>query len=99
MRGSDMVEPDTPDYTDAQAVVAKARERLASGDDKNAARLLSDAVYHSRDPEIERQVRELATEGLERAGRFGKGPWKEIIRTLDNLSEFRSHRRPPRHTA
>jgi hypothetical protein len=77
------------DVLDAQAVVAKARDELAAGDDKKAAQLLTDAVY-TRDPEIERQVRELAAQGLESAGRFGKGRWKEIIRIVDSLQAFRS---------
>jgi hypothetical protein len=77
------------DHTNARVVVAKARDELAAGDDKKAAQLLTDAAYQTRDPEIERQVRELAAEGLERAGRFGKGRWKEIIRIVDSLQSFR----------
>jgi hypothetical protein len=75
-----MVEPDIVDHPNVQALLAKARDDLAAGDDKEAARLLTDAAYHTHDPEIERQVRELAAQGLERAGRFGKGRWEEIIR-------------------
>jgi hypothetical protein len=71
------------DHPDVQALVARAREELATGNDKEAARLLTDAAYHTHDPEIERQVRELAAQGLERAGRFGKGRWEEIIRIAD----------------
>jgi len=99
MRGNDVVDPDGFDYTDVQAVVAKARDELAAGDDKKAAELLTDAAYHTRDPEIERQVRELAGRGLERAGRFGKGRWREIIRIVDSLQAFRGDRQPPLHTA
>jgi hypothetical protein len=89
-----MVESETLDYTDAYAVVAKARDELAAGDDKNAAGLLTDAAYQTRDPEIERQVRELAAQGLERAGRFGKGRWTEIIRIVDSLQASGDHRQP-----
>jgi hypothetical protein len=78
-----MVEPDMVDHPDAQALVAQARDHLAAGDDKEASRLLTDAAYHTHDPEIERQVRELAAQGLERAGRFSKGRWEEIIRIAD----------------
>jgi hypothetical protein len=78
-----MVEPQMVDHPDVQALVLKARDHLASGDDKQAARLLTDAAYHTHNPEIERQVRELAAQGLERAGRFGKGRWEEIIRIAD----------------
>ena len=78
-----MAESDMLDHPDVQALVAKARDHLAAGDDKEAARLLTDAAYHTHDPEIERQVRELAAQGRERAGRFGKGRWDEIIRIAD----------------
>jgi hypothetical protein len=78
-----MPEPDMPDHPNVQALIEKAREDLASGDDKEAARLLTDAAYHTHDPEIEQQVRELASQGLERAGRFRKGRWEEIIRIAD----------------
>jgi hypothetical protein len=78
-----MVEPDMVDHPNVQALVTKARDQLAAGEDKEAARLLTDAAYHTHDPEIEQQVRELAGQGLQRAGRFGKGRWEEIIRIAD----------------
>jgi hypothetical protein len=78
-----MSEPDMVDHPDVQVLVTQARDDLAAGKDKEAARLLTDAAYHTHDPEIERQVRELAAQGLERAGRFGKGRWEEIIRIAD----------------
>lgn len=87
MSRNDMVED--LDHTDAKAVVAKARNELAAGDDKKAAQLLTDAAYQTRDPEIERQVRELATQGLDRAGRLSRGRWKEIIRIVDSLHALR----------
>jgi hypothetical protein len=71
------------DQPDVQGLVMEARDQLAAGDDKQAARLLTDAAYHTHDPEMEQQVRELAAQGLERAGRFGKGRWTEIIRIAD----------------
>jgi hypothetical protein len=71
------------DHPDAAALVKAARDELGGGNDKQAARLLTDAAYHTHDPEIERQVRELAAEGLDRAGRFGNGRWEEIIRIAD----------------
>jgi hypothetical protein len=82
-----MVEPDMVDHPNVQALVTKARDHLAAGDDKEAARLLTDAAYHTHDPEIEERVRELAAEGLQRAGRFGKGRWEEIIRIADLHSQ------------
>ena len=78
-----MSESDMVDHPNVQGLVTEARERLAAGDDKKAARVLTDAAYHTHDPELERQVRELAAQGLERAGRFSKGRWEEIIRIAD----------------
>jgi hypothetical protein len=78
-----MAEPDMVDHPDVQALVTQARDGLAAGKNKEAARLLTDAAYHTHDPDIERQVRELAAQGLERAGRFSKGRWEEIIRIAD----------------
>ena len=61
-------------------LVTEARGCLSvAGDDKKAASLLTDAAYGTHDPEIEQQVRDLAAQGLERAGRFGKVRWKESI--------------------
>ena len=82
-----MSEPDMVDHPDVQVLMTQARDDLAAGKDKEAARLLTDAAYHTHDPEIERQVRELAAQGLERAGRFSKGRWEEIIRIADLHAE------------
>jgi hypothetical protein len=71
------------DETEVQALVSKARDHLAARDDKKAARLLTDAVYHTHDPEMERQVQQLAEQGLQRSGRFNKGRWQEIIRIAE----------------
>ena len=92
--GGSLVDP-----TDAHAIVAKARQDLAAGDDKSAARLLTDAAYQTRDPEIERQVRELAAQGLDQSGRFGKGRWKEVIRIVDSLQSYRNQGQSPLSTA
>jgi hypothetical protein len=78
-----MVPQDMVDHPDVEALVTQARDGLAAGKDKEAARLLTDAAYHTHDPATEQEVRELAAQGLERAGRFGKGRWQEIIRIAD----------------
>jgi hypothetical protein len=78
-----MQREDMVDHPDVPALVRQARAELAAGNDKQAARILTDAAYHTHDPEIEQQVRELAAQGLDRAGRFGKGRWEEIIRIAD----------------
>jgi hypothetical protein len=68
---------------DVTATIHAAREQLAAGKDKEAARLLTDAAYGTHDPELERQIRELALRGRDSAGRFGKSRWDEIIRVAD----------------
>jgi hypothetical protein len=71
------------DHPNVPDLVVEARDHLAAGDNKGAARLLTDAVYHTHEPELVQQVRELASQGRERAGRFSKGRWEEIIRIAD----------------
>ena len=78
-----MPQPEMVDHPDVRALVTQARDGLAAGKDKEAARLLTDAAYHTHDPEIEQEVRELAAQGLGRARRFSKGRWEEIIRIAD----------------
>jgi hypothetical protein len=78
-----MEQEEMVDHPDVHALVKQARDELEAGNDKEAARLLTDAAYHTHNPEIEREVRELAGQGLDRAGRFGKGRWEEIIRIAD----------------
>lgn len=68
---------------DVTATIEEARRELAAGHDKQAARLLTDAAYATHDPEVERQIRELAVQGRDQAGRFGKGRWDEIIRIAE----------------
>lgn len=68
---------------DVAGSIAEARRELAAGHDKEAARLLTDAVYRTHDPNDERQIRDLAEQGRERAGRFGRGRWDEIIRVAE----------------
>jgi hypothetical protein len=82
-----MSQPEMADHPNVEGLVVNARDHLAAGDDKQAARLLTDAAYHTHDPEIEQQVRELAAQGLERAGRFSKGRWEEIIRIANLRAE------------
>ncbi len=36
-------------------------------------------VTATRDPELLEQMRGLAEEGIERAGRFGKGAWRRLL--------------------
>jgi hypothetical protein len=68
---------------DVTATIEEAKRELAAGHDKEAARLLTDAAYQTHDPAVEHAIRELAVQGREKAGRFGKGRWDEIIRIAD----------------
>jgi hypothetical protein len=76
-----------PNTEDVRMLLAEARDCLATGYDKEAARLLTHAAYRTHNSVIEQQVRELATQGLEQAGRFSRGRWKEIIRVADLRTE------------
>lgn len=64
-------------------LIEEARRELAAGHDKQAARLLTDAAYNTNDPAYEGKIRDLALEGRNKAGLFGKGRWDEIIRVAD----------------
>jgi hypothetical protein len=68
---------------DVTATIEEARRELAAGHEKQAARLLTDAAYETHDPGVEHTIRELALQGREKAGRFSKGRWDEIIRIAD----------------
>jgi hypothetical protein len=63
--------------------IEEAERELAAGHNKQAARLLTDAAYHTHDPSIEAKVRELAMQGRADAGRLGKSRWDEIIRITE----------------
>ena len=65
---------------DVAGTIEEARRELGAGHDKEAARLLTDAVYATHDPELEAEIMRLAEQGLQHASRFGKGRWEEIIR-------------------
>jgi len=64
-------------------MIEEARRELAAGRDKQASQLLTDAVYETHDPDLERKIRELAQEGRKKAGYFGKARWGEIIRIAE----------------
>lgn len=68
---------------DVVSAIEEARRELEAGREKEAARLLTDAAYGTHDAEQERKIRELALAGRERAGRFGKGRWDEILRIAE----------------
>jgi hypothetical protein len=68
---------------DVAQKIEEARAELAAGHDKQAATLLTDAAYETHDAHVEEQIRELALQGREQAGLFGKGRWEEILRVAE----------------
>ncbi|MDQ3993944.1 MAG: hypothetical protein M3265_04035 [Actinomycetota bacterium] len=70
---------------DVAESIKEARRLLAEGNEKEAGRVLTDAAYATHDSELEEQIHQLALEGREAAGLFGKGRWDEIVR----ISELR----------
>jgi hypothetical protein len=68
---------------DIAQTIDDARRELEAGHEKKAARLLTDAAYRTHDAELEHRIRQLALQGRDKAGRFGKGRWDEIIRVAD----------------
>ena len=60
--------------------IEKARDLMASGKDRRAANLLTLAASENHDPATAAEIHGLALEGLERAGRFSRGQWNEVIR-------------------
>ena len=68
---------------DVAQAIEEARRELGAGREKQAARLLTDAAYATHDPELEQKIRALAIEGRDKAGRFGKARWDEIVRIAD----------------
>jgi hypothetical protein len=67
----------------ALETIDEARKELASGHNKEAARLLTDAAFQTRDPNVEATIRDVAIEGRSSAGWLGKGRWDEIIRIAE----------------
>jgi hypothetical protein len=63
--------------------IDEARKELATGHNKEAARLLTDAAFQTRDPDVEATIRDVAIEGRSSAGWLGKGRWDEIIRITE----------------
>jgi hypothetical protein len=67
-----------------EKVLDEARGELERGKGTAAARLLTDAAYRTRDPQEAQEIVRLAEQGLNDAGFFGKGRWKEIIRVASS---------------
>jgi hypothetical protein len=67
---------------DVNQAIEQARADIKAGRDKEAGRLLSDAVAQS-DAAQAREIKELAQQGREMAGILGRGRWKELIRLAD----------------
>jgi hypothetical protein len=63
-----------------ESLVDEARRLMADGKSRRAADMLITAASGCQDPELAARIRDLGQDGLDRAGRFGKGPWKEVVR-------------------
>lgn len=60
--------------------IAQARSALAEGHQTEASRLLHHAAFETLDPELLKQIHELALEGREKAGRIRKRMlWDHIL--------------------
>jgi hypothetical protein len=84
----------------SEVVVQKmeqAREQLAKGKLGSAVEYLGDAACGTRDPRLLHEMHEMAEEGLERSGRFSKGEWKRVLKTLDK--KLAANGVPKRETA
>ncbi|MGZ4352912.1 MAG: hypothetical protein ACXVZ4_05155 [Gaiellaceae bacterium] len=65
--------------SDLAQTVEAARRLLASGHEAKAIEILRDAIHASDDPELLRQVHELAVEAHEHAGGFHKLEWHKLV--------------------
>ena len=70
---------------DVAKTIDEARGLLDSGDEVKATRLLTDALDATHDPELLRQIHELAVQGHERSGGLHKIHWHELM--LDSAPE------------
>jgi hypothetical protein len=68
---------------DVVGMIEAARSSLGEGGSKDAAQLLTEAIYDTNDPRHIAEIRELAEEGRRSAGLLGKGPWNEVLRLAD----------------
>ena len=64
-------------------MIAAARSTLREGRVKDAAQLLTEAIYDTKDPAHIAEIRELAEEGRKTTGLLGRGPWNEVLRLAD----------------
>ena len=64
-------------------MIAAARSTLNEGRSKDAAQLLTEAIYDTNDPTHIAEIRELAEEGRRSTSLLGRGPWNEVIRLAD----------------
>jgi hypothetical protein len=63
--------------------IARAQAELAEGRVGQAEGTLGDVVKATDDPALLEQMRDLANQGLERSGRFGRGGWRSMLKAID----------------
>ena len=65
--------------SDLGETVEEARALLASGHEAKAVEILRDAIDATHDPELLRQIHELAVEAHEHTGGFHKLEWHKLV--------------------
>lgn len=65
--------------SDLAQTVEEARTLLASGHEAKVVEILRDAIDAADDPELLRQIHELAVEAHEHAGGFHKLEWHKLV--------------------
>ena len=60
-------------------VVEEARTLIASGHEARAIELLHETIHAADDPELLRQIHELAVDSHEQAGGFQKMEWHKLV--------------------
>jgi hypothetical protein len=68
------------DVESVTEMIEEARRLIGLGENKRAADLLTIAAGETSDPLQARMILQLAEQGQERSGRFGRRRWTEAIR-------------------
>ncbi len=63
--------------------IERARTEFANGKPGQALGTLGDIVGATKDPAQLAEMHALAQQGLEGAGRFGKGGWKNLLASIE----------------
>lgn len=64
-------------------LIDEAVDLMERGKDGQASHVLLTAAIECDDPSLAPRIKELGEQGLERAGRFRKGNWNEIVKLAE----------------